>query len=209
MGSDQLAQQSFNMLPASEACERNRGPILEILKDIFGSSRDILEIGSGSGKHALYFGQNLPHLTWQPSDLEENLAAIRSQMISDTSKNVRPPIVLDVGRHPWPITSVSAIFSANTLHIMSWEGVTDFFRGAGEILHAGGVLCVYGPFRYRRAFTSESNKRFDQHLRQQDPLSGIRDFEAVNQQANGHGLSFFKDYAMPANNQLLVWKRHA
>jgi len=198
-----------NTLTASEACERNKAPILEILKDIFGNSRDVLEIGSGSGKHALYFGQNLPHLTWQPSDLEENLAAIEAQLAPDTLKNVSPPIVLDVCRHPWPITSVSAIFSANTLHIMSWESVTHFFRGAGKILRTGGALCVYGPFRYQNAFTSESNERFDQHLRQQDPLSGIRDFEAVNQQANEHGLSFLKDYAMPANNQVLVWKRHA
>jgi len=196
-----------NMLTASEACERNKDPILEILKDVFGNSRDVLEIGSGSGKHALYFGRNLPHLTWQPSDLEENLAAIKAQPVPGTLKNVFPPIVLDVCRHPWPVTSVSAIFSANTLHIMSWENVTHFFRGAGETLQAGGVLCVYGPFRYRKAFTSKSNERFDQHLRQQNPLSGIRDFEAVNQLANEHGLSFLSDYAMPANNQLLLWKR--
>lgn len=197
------------MLTASDACERNKNPILEILKDVFGNSRDVLEIGSGSGKHALYFGRNLPHLTWQPSDLEENLAAIRTQLAPGTLENVCLPVVLDVCLHPWPVTSVSAIFSANTLHIMSWESVTHFFRGAGETLQAGGVLCVYGPFRYRKEFTSESNERFDQHLRQQNPLSGVRDFEAVNQLANEHGLSFFKDYAMPANNQLLVWKRHA
>jgi len=193
----------------SDACERNKDPILEILKDIFGNSRDVLEIGSGSGKHALYFSRNLPHLTWQPSELEENLAAIRAQLVPGTLKNICLPIVLDVCRHPWPITSTSAIFSANTLHIMPWESVTHFFRGAGETLQAGGILSVYGPFRYQKAFTSESNERFDQHLRQQNLLSGIRDFEAVNQLADEHGLSFFKDYAMPANNQLLVWKRHA
>ncbi|MDQ6958659.1 MAG: DUF938 domain-containing protein [Mariprofundaceae bacterium] len=197
------------MLGTSGACERNKDPILKILKDVFGNSRDVLEIGSGSGKHALYFSRNLPHLTWQPSDLEENLPTIRAQQVPGTLENVCPPIVLDVCRHPWPITSTSAIFSANTLHIMPWESVTYFFRGAGEALQAGGVLCVYGPFRYQYAFTSESNKRFDQHLRQQNPLSGIRNFEAVNQLANDNGLSFFKDYAMPANNQLLVWKRHA
>jgi len=198
-----------NTLTASEACERNKAPILEILKDIFGNSRDVLEIGSGSGKHALYFSQNLPHLTWQPSDLEENLATLNMQLALGALKNVHSPIALDVCQHPWPIASASAIFSANTLHIMSWENVTHFFRGAGETLQAGGVLCVYGPFRYQGAFTSESNERFDQHLRQQDSLSGIRDFEAVNQQAHGHGLSFLKDYAMPANNQLLVWKKDA
>ncbi len=206
MGGDRLAQ---NMLTASEACERNKGPILEVLKDIFGNSRDVLEIGSGSGKHALYFSRNLPHLTWQPSDLEENLATIRAQPVPGTLENVCSPIILDVCQHPWPITSTSAIFSANTLHIMPWESVTHFFRGAGEVLQAGGILCVYGPFRYQGTFTSESNKRFDQHLRQQNPLSGIRDFEAVNQLANDNGMSFLKDYAMPANNQLLVWKRHA
>jgi len=201
--------QTANMLTASEACERNKVPILEILKDIFGNSRDVLEIGSGSGKHALYFARNLPYLTWQPSELEENLAVIKAQLAPDTLKNVSPPVVLDVCQHPWPVTSASAMFSANTLHIMPWENVTHFFRGAGETLQAGGVLCVYGPFRYQGTFTSESNERFDQHLRQQNPLSGIRDFEAVNQQADEHGLSFFNDYVMPANNQLLVWKRHA
>jgi len=197
------------MLTASEACERNKVPILEILKDVLGNSRDVLEIGSGSGKHALYFSRNLPHLTWQPSELEENLATIRAQLVPGTLKNICLPIVLDVCQHPWPITSTSAIFSANTLHIMSWESVIHFFRGAGEALQAGGILCVYGPFRYQGAFTSESNERFDQHLGQQNPLSGIRDFEAVNQLAHDNSLSFFKDYAMPANNQLLVWKRHA
>lgn len=204
-----LPEQPFNMLTASEACERNKDPILEILKNIFRNSRDVLEIGSGSGKHALYFSLHLPHLTWQSSDLKENLATIRTQPIPGTLKKVCPPIVLDVCRHPWPITSVSAIFSANTLHIMSWESVTHFFMGAGEALQTGGVLCVYGPFRYQKAFTSKSNERFDQYLRQQNTLSGIRDFEAVNQLANEHGLSFLKDYTMPANNQLLVWKRHA
>jgi len=207
MGGDRLVP--YNILTASEACERNKVPILEILKDIFGNSRDVLEIGSGSGKHALYFSQNLPYLTWQPSDLEENLAAIRAQLTPHSLKNMRPPIILDVRRHPLPMTSASAIFSANTLHIMSWKSVAHFFRGAGKTLQTDGVLCVYGPFRYQDDFTSESNGRFDQHIRQQNPLSGIRDFEAVNQLANDNGLSFFKDYPMPANNQLLIWKRHA
>lgn len=195
------------MFTLSEACERNKDPILEILRDVLRNSQDVLEIGSGTGQHAVYFGQHLPYLTWQTSDLTECHGEIRERLEKEGLSNVKLPLSLDVCRHPWPVASTSAIFTANTLHIMSWDQVKHLFKGIGETLQTGGIFCIYGPFRYHGTYTSESNARFDQFLQMEDPLSGIRDFEAVNQLACEEGLSFIKDYSMPSNNQTLIWKR--
>ena len=195
------------MLSLSDACERNKDPILNILRDAFGSSRRVLEIGSGTGQHAVYFAKNLPHLVWQTSDLPEYLSGLNERLNQEGPNNVKPPLELNVCDHPWPVSSIDAVFSANSLHIMSWESVVHFFQGIGEVLMQDGILCVYGPFRYEGKYTSESNASFDQYLKQRDPLSGIRDFEAVNRLAEEQGLNLLKDYSMPANNQTLVWKR--
>lgn len=195
------------MLTYCEACDHNKDPILQILKDIFRNSQEVLEIGSGTGQHAVYFGQHLPHLTWQTSDLLENHAGIRARLKREGPSNVKFPFLLDVSQHPWPVVATSAIFSANTLHIMSWKHVTQLFHGVGEILRPGGIVCIYGPFRYQGKYTSESNACFDQTLKFRDPHSGLRDFEAINVLACEQGLALVKDYSMPANNQTLVWKR--
>lgn len=195
------------MLSFSEACERNKRPILEILKKAFKKSQMVLEIGSGTGQHAVYFSQNLSHLTWQPTDLPENCPGVQARLAQEGPHNVKPTLALDVAQQPWPVTSVDSIFTANTLHIMSWEHVTHFFQGMGPILQPGGMVCIYGPFRYQGNYTSESNAQFDTYLQARDPLSGIRDFEAVQQLAEKQGLSLVQDYAMPANNQTLVWQR--
>ena len=190
----------------SEAAERNKGPILEIISKEFASSRAVLEIGSGTGQHAVHFASHLPGLSWQPSETGEALPALRERIRQAALPNLLPALDLDVRAQPWPGDPVDAIFSANTLHIMSWETVCDFFRGVGSVLTHPGVLCVYGPFRYGGEYTSASNAAFDAFLRRRDPQSGIRDFEAVNALAAAQGLQLARDHAMPANNQLLAWR---
>jgi cyclopropane fatty-acyl-phospholipid synthase-like methyltransferase len=193
----------------SAACERNKGPILAILADALAHSHAVLEIGSGTGQHAVHFASHLPHLTWHPSDRADYLPGLQERISLEGSPNLRAAAELDVRRLPWNVTPVDAVFTANTLHIMGWDAVEDFFRGVGSALSAPGVLCVYGPFRYRGDYTSESNARFDEFLQARDPRSGIRDFEAVNRLAVAQNLRLLADHAMPANNQLLVWQKPA
>ncbi len=195
------------MLVFSEACERNKDPFLSSLREHFAAIGYVLEIGSGTGQHAVYFGEHLPYLVWQASDLPENLAGISQRLNQVGPANVLTPIALNVEDDPWPVDSTEAIFSANSLHIMSWEQVEHFFRGVGTVLNPGGPLCIYGPFRYGNLYTSDSNAVFDRHLKARDPLSGIRDIEAVDRLATAQGLQLVADYVMPANNQMLVWRR--
>ena len=193
------------MLPCSEACEKNKGPILVVLKEVFAKTQSVLEIGSGTGQHAVYFADNLPHLGWQPSDRLGSVPWVEQRLQTGGPGNVAPALTLDVNKRPWGVEA-DGIFSANTFHIMSWQEVEQFFIGVGETLQRPGTLCVYGPFRYDGDYTSESNARFDRSLRTQAPHMGIRDFEAVNRLAEAQGLTLVADYPMPANNQSLVWR---
>jgi len=195
--------------PWSEACERNQGPILEILQIAFADATHVLETGSGTGQHAAFFAAAMPHLFWQPTDLAENLSGIAAWRDAAGLSNLQPPLVLDVDAADWPVVGIDALFSANTLHIMSWTSVQNFFRGAGRVLPAGGVLAIYGPFNYDSQYTADSNARFDAFLRARDPLSGIRDVEAVHDLARSHGFFAVSDNAMAANNRLLAWRRGA
>ncbi|HTD12878.1 MAG TPA: DUF938 domain-containing protein [Steroidobacteraceae bacterium] len=195
------------MLAVSEACERNKGPILAVLAGELGASRAVLEIGSGTGQHAVHFATHLPHLTWQPSELREQLPPLIERLAREAPPNVRAPVALDVRDDPWPLAGFDALFSANSLHIMAWSAVREFFRGTAAVLRAGGVLCVYGPVRYRGEYTSASNAQFDLWLKARDPQSGIRDFEALDALALAQGLRLRADHPMPANNQTLVWQR--
>jgi len=197
------------MLTSSEACERNKGPILALLRGELAASRTVLEIGSGTGQHAVYFAPLLPQLQWQPTEVAAQLPELAARIRLEGSPNLRAPLPLDVGERPWTVPGADAVFSANTLHIMSWERVRDFFRGVGALLTPPGVLCVYGPFRYRGAYTSDSNAEFDRFLKGRDPLSGIRDFEALDALAQAEGLTLAADHDMPANNRTLVWRRAA
>lgn len=194
------------MLPYSEACERNKAPILEVLKKVFATTKTVLEIGSGTGQHAVYFAENLPHLIWQPSDQADAIRWITLRLQREGPGNASMPLTLDVRDQPWQV-SADGVFSANTLHIMSWQEVEQFFLRVAEVLQQPGLLCVYGPFRYDGGYSSESNARFDQSLRAQAEHMGIRDFEAVDDLAQAKGLSLIADYPMPANNQILVWQR--
>jgi len=201
--------QTCAVLTSSQACERNKGPILGVLQAELASSRRVLEIGSGTGQHAVHFAAHLPQLQWQPSELRENLPPLAERIALEGTSNLLPPIALDVREHPWPAVPADAIFSANTLHIISWEEVQQFFRGAGAVLGEAGVLCVYGPFRYHSRHTSDSNAEFDACLKARDARSGIRDFEALEALARAQGFETTADKAMPANNRTLVWRRRA
>jgi len=195
------------MLAHSEACERNKGPILAVLGDALQDCRAVLEVGSGTGQHAVHFARHLPHLSWQPSEQSAELGPLTERIRLEGPPNLLPPVELDVRRRPWRVGTFDAVFSANTLHIMDWEAVGNFFRGVDAVLGSAGVLCVYGPFRYRGTYTSDSNAEFDRFLRKRDPASGIRDFEALERLAADIGLALAADHAMPANNQTLVWRR--
>lgn len=193
--------------PFSEPCERNKEPILAILRELFTLPAHILEIGSGTGQHAVHFGAALPHVVWQTSDLPINHAGIRAWLDEAALPNVLAPIALDVNGD-WPERIYDGIFTANTLHIVSWDLAQNLVAGAGRLLNKGGRLVIYGPFNYRGAFTSDSNARFDAWLKNRDPLSGIRDFEAVVKCAEINGLRLDADHAMPANNRLLVFVKN-
>ena len=197
-------------LPFSEACERNKGPILEVLQRWLGHQAGVvLEIGAGTGQHAVHFARSLPHLSWQPTERLEHLAALAARIEVAGSCNLLAPVELDVEQGAWPCDadSVDAVYSANTLHIVSWPQVQALFRGVGRVLRDEGLLIVYGPFRYGGQFTSHSYAVFDEALRSRNPPSGIRDFEAVDALAAAQGLRLVEDCAMPANNQALVWRR--
>lgn len=197
------------MLAHSEASERNKGPILGALRDALSGSSSVLEIGSGTGQHAVHFARHLPHLTWLPTERSDGLPSLAARVAQEGPVNLWPPVELDVRWDIWPVVACDAVFTANTLHIMSWPEVQALFSGIGRVLAAGGLVAIYGPFRYKGAYTSESNQRFDHALRLSDPASGIRDFEAVDALAADVDLGHLADYRMPANNQLLVWRRGA
>ncbi len=192
--------------PFAPACERNQAPILEVLQQYFPDRRRILEIGSGTGQHAVFFAPAFPNAIWQTSDVAENHPGIRMWLDEAQLPNLPPPLTLDV-TGPWPNMRFDGIFSANSLHIMSWSAVQQFFAGVARVLEPGGILAVYGPFNYHGAYTSDSNRDFDVRLKQRSADSAIRDFEAVDGLAQGIGCQLVKDHTMPANNRLLVWRR--
>ncbi|GAC1434678.1 MAG: class I SAM-dependent methyltransferase [Burkholderiaceae bacterium] len=193
--------------PYSAACERNCGPILQRLREVLAARQSVLEIGSGTGQHAVYFGRWLPHLQWQPSDLPENQAGVLAWMRQEGLVNVLTPIVLDMQAPKWPPKHYDAVYTANTCHIMSWPQVENMFEGVGALLVPNGVFCIYGPFRYHGRFTSEGDARFDASLRTHAAHCAIRDFEEIEALAQEHQLVLEADHAMPANNRLLIFER--
>ena len=194
--------------PYAPACDRNRDPILAVLRTHFADRHHVLEVGSGTGQHAVHFAAAMPWLTWQCSDVEPQLPGIRMWLDEAALPNTPPPLALDVDG-AWPETTFDAVFSANTLHIVGWPQVEAFFAGVGRVLDEHGLLAVYGPFNYDGDYTSDSNREFDAWLKARDPRSGLRDVEAVHALAAGVGLHAIDDVAMPANNRCLVWRRAA
>lgn len=192
--------------PYSQASENNKDHILRVLKDSFAETTSVLEIGSGTGQHAVYFAANLPHLIWQPTDLDTDISGIRIWLSEAGLINIYDPINLDVNQLPWDIGNYDGIFTANTLHIMGKPEIENMFYGIAKVLKTNGTLCIYGPFNYDGKYTSDSNEQFDSWLYKRNPVSAIRDFEWVNSLAEEIGLVFKSDHEMPANNRLLEWK---
>ena len=190
--------------PFSEACENNKAPILQEIRKVFDANVTVWEIGSGTGQHACYFAEHLPQVNWQPTDRNENIPGIRLWCDDACLSNLMAPIILDVTDAVWPHHAIDAVFTANTLHIMSWHEIEVFFGRLAENLKKDALACIYGPFNYNGMHTSDSNARFDRWLKERDALSGIRDFEAVNALASANGFALLDDIAMPANNRFLV-----
>ncbi|MEN8260554.1 MAG: DUF938 domain-containing protein [Pseudomonadota bacterium] len=191
--------------PYSQACVNNRDPILAVIRELFKDTDIVLEIGSGTGQHAVYFAAAMPWLKWQTSDLKMHHEGISAWIEDSGASNVLPPIQLDVDMPVWPVASAGGVFSANTAHIISWESLKSFFRGASRVLEKRAFLTLYGPFNYNNEYTSKSNREFDRWLKSKDPASGIRNWEDICRVAEFEKLTFVEDYEMPANNRLLVW----
>jgi len=192
--------------PDAPSCARNREPILRVLREHFADRSRVLEIGSGTGQHAVFIAARLPQLVWQCSDRAENLPGIRAWLDEAQLPNTPAPIELDVAS-AWPGGRFDAVFSANTLHIMSWTEVECMFRQLTDSLTGDAKLAIYGAFNYEGRFTSDSNAAFDAELRRRAAHQGLRDFEAVDALAKRAGLLLAEDIAMPSNNRLLVWRR--
>lgn len=194
-------------LSNSPACERNRDPILAVLREHFADRMHVLEVGSGTGQHAEYFAAALPGLRWQSTERTVNLPDLAARLAAADLDNAPAPLAFDVNDAAWPAGGYDALFSANTLHIMSWAEVERLFAGIGSLLAEDAVIVIYGPFNYGGQFTSESNAAFDAWLKVQASYRGIRDFEAIDALARDAGFTLDADIAMPANNRCLVWSR--
>ncbi|MBN8727178.1 MAG: DUF938 domain-containing protein [Xanthomonadales bacterium] len=193
--------------PFSAACERNRAPILAILRGFFADRRRVLEFGSGTGQHAVHFAAAMPHLAWQASDRAAALPGIRAWLDDAALANTPPPLELDVADGPWPSSPFDAVFSANTLHIMAWPEVEALFARLPDLTGAGAKLAIYGPFNYEGRFTSPSNADFDAALKRRAPHMGIRDAAEVDRLAAAAGFALVEDVEVPANNRLRLWQR--
>ena len=194
-------------LPHSPSCERNKHVIMEVLREYLVSGDQVLEVGSGTGQHVVFFGALFPEVRWQPSDTGDYLDILKRRLQHEASANVVDAIELDVRMQPWPLDNFDLLFSANTLHFMGRQSVRAFFRGVGEVLREDGFLIVYGPFNYNGAYTSQSNADFDIWLKSTDPVRAIKDFEWVAELAEEQGLALLRDVKMPANNRMLIWRR--
>ncbi|GBE08405.1 MAG TPA: DUF938 domain-containing protein [Gammaproteobacteria bacterium] len=190
------------------SCDRNSRVILDVLKPVLACSRCVLEIGSGTGQHAVYFAEGLPHLQWQPSN-KESLGSINAWREESQLQNISPAMSLDllspVDEQLTSLTGVDAMVCINTIHIMAWQGTEKLFELASEILPIGGVIYVYGPYRYSEYPLEQSNESFDLWLKDRDPASGIRDFDQVDSLAKRAGFELQGDIAMPANNRSIWW----
>jgi SAM-dependent methyltransferase len=190
------------------AAERNRQPILEVLKRALPATGLVLEVASGTGQHAEFFAERIPNLRWQPSDASpEALSSIEAWVGQSGRENLLPPIELDVRRAPWPIDAANAVLCINMIHISPWESSEALFRGAGALLTTGSPLVTYGPYRLHGAHTAPSNAAFDESLRSRDPRWGIRDIDELSELAVRTGFTLRERVEMPANNMTLIWSR--
>ena len=191
----------------SQAAENNKDAILAELKKILRPQDHVLEIASGTGQHADHFTSAMPDIVWQPSDRNLTDFGLEQTLSGLSRPNLLKPFVIDIDRWPELPRAYDAVYSANCVHIINVPSLENYIRGAANVLSTNGALILYGPFKYGGAFTTESNAQFDVYLRKTYPGSGIRDFEAVDELAHRQGLAFDEDIAMPANNQLLTWRK--
>ena len=195
------------MKQCAPSVDRNKDEIFAVLQEVLPQSGLVLEIGSGTGQHAVYFAARLPHLLWQPTDLVPNLPSIRAWCAEANLPNLRAPLELDLLAAHWPVASAQAVVCINTTHIVAWPGVENLFAGVARILAPGGVLYVYGAYRYATRPLEPSNEEFDRWLKARDPVSSVRDFEAVNALAQRNSLHLTQDRAMPGNNRSIWWTK--
>lgn len=193
--------------PFAQSCENNKRYILDVLQEAFAGRSKVLEIASGTGQHACHFAANMPWLQWQPTELPQNMPLLHPRCAAYVGDNILPARSLDVRDDPWPVAIPDAVFSANSVHIMSYSAVELFFTALGKYAGDDVVLAIYGPFNYNGRYTSDSNARFDQWLAQQCADSAIRHFEDVDRLAVGAGFQLQGDHEMPANNRLLIWAK--
>jgi len=195
--------------PFSEYAERNGAPILDVLRNEFANSTKVLEIGSGTGQHAVRIAKALPFLQWQTSDLDENHDGILAWVDYSGLANLMPPLSLNVLTSDVPAAFCDAAFSSNTAHIMSGEAVQKMFDVVGNALTDRGVFCLYGPFRQGGEFNTPSNAAFHKTLRSRDPAMGIRHLESLDDYARDNNMARARLYTMPANNHIAVWHKAA
>jgi len=191
----------------SQAAENNKAPIADVMGKYLPPDASVLEIGSGAGQHALHMAHTFPGITWLPSEREAVVPILRANLALYESNNIQPPLVLDLTDFNWSGDPVDAVYAANVMHIVSEPLGDRLVQLAADALKSSGLLMLYGPYKYNGQFTTESNATFDQWLKDRDPASGVRDFEAVVATAKCTGLTLTQDYAMPANNQMLIFER--
>lgn len=195
--------------PFAPSCERNQQVILEVLeKYLRPEDKTVLEVGSGSGQHAVFMARHLPNILWQPTDVVANHEGIKMWLREAGLKNIQPPLVYEVGKNDWPDFKADVVFTANTLHIMSLELVDVFLQDVGQYLKVDGRLMIYGPFKYQGEYTTQSNADFDVWLKNIEPERGIRDFEHISALLQRYNINHVADISMPANNQFLVFEKH-
>lgn len=195
------------MKPFAETAEENKAVVLPILQPYLNGVDTALEIASGTGQQIVYFAEKHPEIVWQASDLAENIPDINSWVRESQLPNLREPLVIDVASPNWPIHDIPFIYTSNSLHIMSWSHVENFFENAGRLLRDNAYFCIYGPFSFDGQHISESNKRFDAYLIQRNAGGGVRDTSALISLGSLHGLSLQHVVDMPHNNHILIWQK--
>jgi len=195
--------------PFSQACEENKDPILKVLKEFIDyKKKRLLEVGSGTGQHAFYFASHFKHLEWYTSDIKDNHSCIIEWSKESNTKNIKGPLKFQAGVDEFPRLQFDVVYTANTLHIMSWKEVKTLLKKFGKHLRQDSLVIIYGPFNYNDNYTSESNKSFDRMLKEKDPNSGIRSFENIHNIMLSNNFKLIKDCEMPANNRTLVFKKN-
>lgn len=198
------------MKRSAPAALRNRAPILEVLRELLGPSSRVLEVGSGTGEHADFFTESMPGWIWQPADVDAaNVESVEAYRFEARRQNFLAPVLFDARSPAWPVDRADAVVSANVIHISPWSVALGLFDGAARVLEAGGLLVLYGPFRFSGSFTAESNAAFDARLRAEDPEWGVRDMEDIKRETDARGFEAPNVFPMPANNHVLAFRRRS